>query len=299
MKTRLLVIFLGLSLLWASTVSVFYWRLKNNPRVIALTMDAGKEALQSQQMGEMERLTFLRQYLERFYNYDSNNFWQSQTSLAFLMTPKLSEERIREVSRLREKVQQKNLSQSGKITSLRLQADGTYEATARLLITDTQKNELYMTTRVRLENTERTLENPWGLMVSEMKFASSTAAPALPSQIHVSHQIPTLLTFPCAIENIENPREQDLKIKITTLNISELQITPTKNLAGLIPLIAVCKDMEFKFELSTEGLSKDLFFAFPIDAGLARRKEVTPSKGRKKDIYEKTIENVLGIELDN
>lgn len=301
MKTRILSVLLAISVLWAAVVSYLYWQLKNNPRVVAVTIDAGKESLQNIQMGEMERMTFLRQYLERFFNYDSNNFWQSQTSLAFLMVPKLGEERIREVSRLREKVQQKNMSQIGRLISLKLLADGSYKAQLQLQITeDTQKNELYATSQIRLSPTERSLENPWGLVVSEMKFISTTPqVPAFNPQVFASHQNPTLLTFPCAIENIENPREQDLKIKITTLNISELQITATKSFTGTASMLAICKDREFKFEISSEGKERDLFAAFPISAGNERRRETAPAKAKKKDIYEKTIENVLGIEIDN
>ncbi|WP_347358124.1 hypothetical protein [Bdellovibrio sp.] len=299
MKTRVLVILLAASLVWAGSVTYLYWQLKNNPRVVAITMDAGKESLQNVQLGEMERMTFLRQYLERYFNYDSNNFWQSQTSLAFLMSPKLSEERIREVSRLREKIQQKNLSQAGRLLSLKQVPDGSYQAELHLRITENaQKNDLYIKTQIRLSNTERTLENPWGLVVSSMQLSSAPTAPEFTALVRVGSQSPTLLTFPCAIENIENPRESDLKIKITTLNISELQITPTKTFTGPVSLLASCKGLEFKFDLVTEGKEKDLFVAFPESAGTVRRKEVVPGKVHKKDIYEKTIENVLGIELD-
>lgn len=299
MKTRVLVILLAASLVWAGSVTYLYWQLKNNPRVVAITMDAGKESLQNVQLGEMERMTFLRQYLERYFNYDSNNFWQSQTSLAFLMSPKLSEDRIREVSRLREKIQQKNLSQAGRLLSLKQVPDGSYQAELHLRITENaQKNDLYIKTQIRLSNTERTLENPWGLVVSSMQLSSAPTAPEFTALVRVGSQSPTLLTFPCAIENIENPRESDLKIKITTLNISELQITPAKTFTGPVSLLASCKGLEFKFDLVTEGKEKDLFVAFPESAGTVRRKEVVPGKVHKKDIYEKTIENVLGIELD-
>ena len=299
MKTRVLAILLAASLVWAGSVTYLYWQLKNNPRVVAITMDAGKESLQNVQLGEMEKMTFLRQYLERYFNYDSNNFWQSQTSLAFLMSPKLSEERIREVSRLREKIQQKNLSQAGRLLGLKLLPDASYEATVHLRITENaQKNDLYIKTRIRLSSTERTLENPWGLVVSSMQMSSTPTAPAFSARVHVGSQSPTLLTFPCAIENIENPQETELKIKITTLNISELQITPAKTFTGPATLLASCKGLEFKFDLITEGKEKDLFLAFPESVGTVRRKETAPGKIHKKDIYEKTIENVLGIELD-
>lgn len=306
MKNKILLALLVISVIWAGSVSYLYWKLKNNPRVVAISMEAGKESLQNMQLGEMEKMTFLRQYLDRFFNYDSNNFWQSQTSLAFLMAPKLSEERVREVSRLREKIQQKNLSQLGQLKSLKKLDDGSYEAQTYLQIHqetqqkgELQKNELYVTSHLRLQNAERTLENPWGLLVQEMKFDSSPQVFHFSPQIQVEAQNPTLLTFPCAIENIENPAEKNLKIKITTLNVSELQVTPSKDLPLPISLTATCKDVEYKFELQAKNKERDLFVSFPKEAGSIRKKEVAPTKARKKDVYEKTIENVLGIQLED
>ncbi|WP_413944320.1 hypothetical protein [Bdellovibrio sp. HCB-162] len=305
MKTKILSALLIVSIAWGSVVSYLYWKLKSNPRVVAISMEAGKESLQNIQLGEMEKMTFLRQYLDRFYNYDSNNFWQSQTSLAFLMAPKLSEERVREVSRLREKIQQKNLSQLGQLKSLKKFDDGSYEAETYLQIHqetqqkgELQKNELYVTSKLKLQNAERTLENPWGLLVQEMTFSSSPQVFSFSPQIHVEAQTPTLVTFPCAIENIENPAEKDLKIKITTLNVSELQITPSKELKLPVSLTAICKDTEYKFDLLAKTNERDLYVSFPKESGTIRKKEIAPTKTRKKDVYEKTIENVLGIKLD-
>ncbi|WII71383.1 hypothetical protein QJS83_13015 [Bdellovibrio sp. 22V] len=305
MKTKILSALLIFSLVWAVSVTVLYWKLKNNPRVVAVTMNVGQESLQNLQLGEMEKLTFLRQYLDRFFNYDSNNFWQSQTSLAFLMAPALGEERVREVSRLRAKIQQKNFSQLGKIQSLRQTKNGAYEALVHLQTMDgatkntsAKRNDLYVTVMLTLINSERTLENPWGLLVQSMNFANSTPQePPFQSEVFVQAKSPTLVTFPCAIENIENPDEKNLSIKITTLNVSELQVSPAPGLQLPVKLNATCKDSEFAFELKAHEEARHLFVAFPVSAGQIRKKE-TP-KIRKKDVYEKTIENVLGIELDN
>lgn len=298
MKNRTLIALLLLSFIWAVTVSILYWRLKSNPRVVAVTMEAGKEALQNKQLGEIEKMTFLRQYLDRYFSYDSNSFWQSQTSLAFLMSPPLGESRIREVGRLREKIQQKNLSQLGQLRSLKQIPDGRFAAVVFLQITEnSQKNDLYVTTLLKLQDTERTLENPWGLLVEEMTFVKTSpqAIPFAPVA-YIQNQNPSLLTFPCALANIENPDEENLKLKITTLNISELQITARHELKASLSLVASCKDVEFKFELRPSEGERTLYLAFPTQAGAPRKTRFTGP--RQKDIYEKTIENVLGIELD-
>ncbi|WP_415062536.1 hypothetical protein [Bdellovibrio sp.] len=299
MKTKVLSALLVLSLLWAFTVSFLYWRLKNNPRVVAVTMDVGKDTLQNTLLGEMEKTTFLRQYLERYFNYDSNNFWQSQTSLAFLMDPRLREERLREVRRLREKIQQKNLSQLGKLISLKRTSQNHYEGVLSLQITEERlKSDLSVTLEISLVSAERTLENPWGLLVEEMIFKKSTPTPAqVESRASVEPHSPTLLTFPCAITNIENPDENKLKTKITTLNVSELQITPSEILAQPLVLIALCKDLEFKVEILTAEKEQDLYLSLPLSAGVPKKKEAP--KARKRDIYEKTIDKVLGIKFED
>ncbi len=298
MKTKVLTALLVLSLLWACTISLLYWRLKNNPRVVAVTMDLGKDALQNIQLGEMEKMTFLRQYLERYFNYDSNNFWQSQTSLAFLMEPRLREERLREVRRLREKIQQKNLSQLGKLISLKKTSQDRYEGVLSLQITEERlKSDLSIMLGIFLVSTERTLENPWGLLVKEMTFKKSTPTPVLvTSRASVEPRSPTLLTFPCAITNIENPDENKLKTKITTLNVSELQITPSESLTQPLMLTALCKDLEFKVEILTAKKEQDLYLSLPLSAGVPKKKE-TP-KIHKRDIYEQTIDKVLGIKFE-
>ncbi|WP_413569896.1 hypothetical protein ACLWBD_05425 [Bdellovibrio sp. HCB117] len=307
MKVKVLSALLLLTFLWAVFVSYKYWQIKNNPRVVAITMDAAKGVLQNSQVGEMEKLTFLRQFLDRYYNYDSNNFWQSQTSLTSLMIGSLADNRVREVSRLREKIQQKNLSHLSRIVTLQQQKDGSYKATTHLQITEAAakndeatKSQLYITTSLKLQNTERTLENPWGLLVSEMKIENSaTQNLALSPRIQVSIGAPTVLLFPCAIENIENPFEKNLNMKVTTLNVSELQLTPQKGLPEQASFTATCRDEEYKFELRAGGEVQDLYVSVPKELGVLRKKDSGLSRPRKKDVYDKTIENVLGIQLEN
>ncbi|WP_246845654.1 hypothetical protein [Bdellovibrio sp. ZAP7] len=131
MKKHLWQILFAASFLWASVVSVLYWQLRSNPRVIAITTDmsgADKDRPQNFQLSEMEKVTFMRQYLDRYFTYDSNNFWQSQTSLTFLMSQNLREKRIQEVQRLRDKIQSKSLNQRSLLLSLTNTGGNQYRA---------------------------------------------------------------------------------------------------------------------------------------------------------------------------
>lgn len=296
MKNKLLTFLLVLTSLWAAIVTVLYLQLRNNPRVISVLVDPLKGHVQSEELTEMEKLTFLRQFLDRYFNYDSHSFWQSQTSLAFLMTPQLGEKRIVEVSRLREKIQNKNLIQAGKLESLTVSSAGDFTARIHLKITEgTRQNDLYTQLRLRLHKTDRTLENPWGLLVQEMSFlANSPNKDPFAATIRLGEKTPAILAFPCALENLHNPDENILKIKITTMNVSELQIFSTAEITTPLSLSAACKDYEFHWSLQSDNKNIDLFRLFPEETGIKRKNKAGKPA---KDIYEKTIESVLGIEL--
>lgn len=305
MKIKVLTTALIFAIAWAIGATFMYLQLKNNPRVVAVTTAAPSTLNQENlQLSEMEKITFLRQYLERFFNFDSNNFWQTQTSLSFLMAPDLRNQRIEEVRRLRDKIQQKNLVQKGQL--LTLSSNGKDKFTAQVhtetIEENGTKNELNSYLSLELVSTERTLENPWGLLVKQMKFEKSSSDPQVfASSLAIKEKVPLTITLPCAIENIENPKEDVLKTKITTMNVSEIQLTTPSPLTAPVTMKALCKDTEYTFEVKAGGQESDLFVAFPASVAVVRKKEVptAPSKPRKKDIYDKTIENVLGIKVEN
>lgn len=295
MRARILLVLLLVTSTWALTVSLLYWRLKSNPRVIAITTDLNKNLQQSLQLDELEKLTFLRQFLERYFQYDSNTFWQTQTSLAFLLAPDLRAQRLTEISRLKEKVQSKNISQNAQLLHIQQNTAGMYKAMLRLRLTEASSkvSDIQVHLHIQLENTERSMENPWGLAVKEMTFLSEE--PAEQVNLALKAGKPVLITFPCALETIENPREDLLQTKITTLNVSELQLTALKDLNEELPFLALCKDKEFRLIVVKSTAERTSFLALQESAAQKR----SSSAIKKKDVYDKTIENVLGIKLEN
>lgn len=289
--------------IWASVASFLYLRLKNNPRVIAVTTEIGRDILPNSKVSDLERVTYLRQFLERYFNYDSENFWPSQTSLSFLMSPDLRAERVSEVSRLREKIQQKNLLQKARINSIRLTSDLHYVAQITLLTkthTDIESapEQLFVSVILSLEASDRTLENPWGILVKTMSFSPSPTEFASDLSFNLSQTTPLTITFPCSLQNVETSGNQKIETKITTLNVSELQILATD--AKLEPpeeLIALCRDQEFHLSLTgNEKLERNVYFNLESRMGEARRRDHL-GKPKGKDIYEQTIEKVLGVKI--
>lgn len=295
MKTKWLTVLLTVSLLWAITSTILYYQLKSNPRVVAVTTDLGKNQLAQSQLSEMEKLSFVRQFIEQYGNYNSNNFWQTQTTLAFLMDSPLREKRIQEVSRLKEKIQKKNLSQQVHVKNISLNSQNIYSVQAQFTVTEEGQpsQQIHSLLQIKLNPTERTLENPWGLLIAGMDFTPQEAS--FDSVLWVKAQSPSVLTFPCAIENIENPAENLIETKITTLNVSEVQIVTPQGLKEETTLKAFCKNQEYSFVVKAMREEQTLFKVFPSSVAVMRK---TLSSARSKDIYDKTIESVLGIKVE-
>ncbi|MBO9668197.1 MAG: hypothetical protein J7501_15455, partial [Bdellovibrio sp.] len=254
MRQNVWKILFAVCLVWALIVSGLYWQLKSNPRVVAITSDMAlrDRGSQTAELNEMEKITFLRQYLERYFTYDSNNFWQSQTSLAFLMGPELREKRIQEVQRLREKIQSKTMNQKSQLLSLVSNGKDSYSAVLSIQISEDKGkiSSIILSTVLSLTTAERTLENPWGLLVNKMDILLASQDQAkIASDLGVSRDTPLVITFPCAIENVESTSES-LQTKITTLNVSELQLSSKTSLSVPIQLTAFCKEKEYHFTLS-------------------------------------------------
>ncbi len=299
MKRRLLEFLLAIAIVWSATSTFLYLQLKNNPRVVAVTTGSNSSLPQENfQLGEMEKITFLRQYLERYFNYDSNNFWQTQASLSFLMAPELRDKRLQEVRRLREKIQQRNMNQKAQLVTLSSKGRNTFEAviTQQIIDGQTKTSDLSFKVDLELDTTERTLENPWGLVVKQMDiFPPSTEAIPFQNNLKIAEKVPLILTFPCAIENIENS-DESLKTKITTFNVSEIQITTGHGLKNPVQMKALCKDSEFSFTITAATADQDLFKAFPLTSATTRKKELptsTQPRPRQKDIYEEAVEKAL------
>lgn len=298
MKIRLLAVLLAATTVWAITATILYWRLSHNPRVVAITAETGKDSAQSATMGHLERSNFAKQFLERLFTFDSTNFWQTQTSLSSLMSGPLRKDRTDEITRLQESIRKKNIRQSGQVLSLTADTDRSLTATVLLnILENNQKKELYMQVALTTESVERTLENPWGLSVVKIDFPKKSPTPLpLPAALTLAPNTPVTVAFPCALDGIKNPQEDVLQLKVTTLNTSEVQLNARKPLPGPVQLVASCnKDQEFIVDLTFAESGYDLYRVLSWENA---SKKIQEKKIRKKNEYEKTLEKVLGVELD-
>lgn len=300
MRPPTLKFLLVINFFWALTASSLYLHLRSNPRVIALPLEPSS-GIHSQSLADIEVNNFLRQFLEQYLNYSSQTFWQSQMNLTQLMTRSLAESRIHEIQKSKEKIHSKNISQKGTILKITELAKNKYRSEVKVSLNENSqtKNILFLNLMIELIPSDRTMENPWALLVSDIQIQSSTSQePSFLKQLQTRIGRTSFLTLPCAIENIENPDDKNLKIKITTMNISEIQLSTSSKILPT-KLIASCREQEFQFDLKSDSQEHTLFLNFPVLAGQSRSNKNQLGAKKEKDIYDKTIEKVLGVKLDN
>lgn len=283
------------TLSWAGVITFKYIQLKNNPLIMNVSPEL--RGGEGQSLDQIERVSFVRQFVERYVSFDFNNFWQGQTALSFLMTPDLREKRLAEISRVKEKIRKNAVVQRGKILSVRRGEDQTYRILAGVELSENRKvNHLNANIEMMLTEGTRSLENPWGLVVSKFRTDLQSQPAAFSGQFSMTKDSPTILSFPCAVENFEIPPQFPLKVKITTFNVSEIQLYLLDGGAPSASLKAFCREKEFSLVLKNEKGRADLFIEVP--ESLAKSRSTLAKKKPGQNPYQKTIESELGFMID-
>lgn len=289
-------ILFAVSFVWAGAASYQVWRLKNSPVVVNVSPSvAGGDA---RELNQMEKLSFIRQFVDRYTTFDHDNFWQSQVALSFLMAPPLREERLQEINRLKDKIQRNSTDQKGRVVSISIR-DGVYHVVADIdLLEGKKKIPLTVDLELELQENARNLDNPWGMVVAQFKSqVQNRKAPAFQGAIGIKQGQPLILSFPCAVENFEIPDSRKLRVKITTFNVSEIQLYSLQEDSGEMNLKAYCRDKEYRLTAKSGAQNIDLFAEVPEGSGLARNQGF-----KKKPVsspYQKTIENELGFVIED
>ena len=291
-----------ISTLWATVATYQYWRLKSNPLVFSLKQDAEVGA-DTKNLDQIERLSFVRQFVDRYVSFEPDNFWQGQTALSFLMASELREKRLQEISRLKEKIIKNNITQRGHILSVEKDHDHYIVHFLIDLSEGKSTQQLFSSVTLKLGEAPRSLENPWGLVISSLSFSPIEGKPKniFDGHLYAIKEAPVLLHFPCAVENLEVPPGAPVSVKITTLNVSEIQLFLNQDLAQEMRLKAYCHQKEFAWSLSAPGKEErtQLFIEVPDSAGHNRlAQDQSAKKAKKKNAYQKTIEDELGFVIE-
>ncbi|CAN5463844.1 hypothetical protein BH10BDE1_BH10BDE1_08380 [soil metagenome] len=263
-----------------------------------------------------EGIGFAREFSERFQTFDSRTFKATQTATAFLLDDDERTARLSEIERLGEKIERRDVTQKAHLISLMKLPGGSERFRADLDVELTEgTNSAPVNSRfvTRLEfsiaRTARSEQNPWGFRVRDLTQSviqpSAVDAVTLVTPTFVLRpKVATLLRFPCSIENVELPKATSIRVKLTTLDISELQLKTETPLTQSQVLRAVCRGRVFTMKIEPESVSaaateplvvlKSLTLANSTVASTLSNKKM---KHRKTD-DEKSIESQLGFVIE-
>ena len=260
-----------------------------------------------------EGITFARDFSERFLTFDSLNFRNRQTAVAFLLDDQAKSARLAEIDRLSEKIEKRDVSQRARLVTLTRvgRSEDRFRANVEVELiegsgTGAHRSQFATQLEFSIERTDRNSQNTWGFRVKNL------VQQVVPEEANVGTKpvfalrpgVPTLLRFPCSIENVELPKGTSVRVKLTTLDISELQLRTVKDLETEQTVRAVCRDRAFTLKLAPEvetsqglvvlkTLKMESAVALPSAESLK-----AAARNRRKTGVEKSIEDQLGFVVE-
>ncbi len=263
----------------------------------------------SHETSEFERLRFIRDFTDRLYTFQAASFRSTQTALAFLLADQQREEKLGEVERLASKIEKSGMSQVGRLHYLRaLDGSGRYEAAIRIRLNDGRaETPLIAYTQFELKALSPSAENPWGLKIDRLtQTVNADSGDGVKGlSLDLSSGGPGVtVQFPCLVENVELEKGTSLRVRLSTFDVSELEVT-SRGAAGDAHraeerVRVLCSDRAFQFVAKLRDLKDDLgwprllFLSFRMNDGIDRKVlERKPPRPRAK--FEKTLEEQLGF----
>jgi hypothetical protein len=262
---------------------------------------------------DFETVAFAREFAERFASFESESFRSTQTALSFLLEEKERSQRLEEIDRISEKLVKKSVTQRGRLMRLARRGEAEDAFQADLLVdllegasSSPSKTQFRLKLSFDVKKVDRTAQNPWGFLIGNLRQEVMAADPTeLGSRsILVRPQSPVLLRFPCVIENVELPKGTPIRVRLTTLDVSELQMRTAEPLIGEHKMRAVCRDRAYRVSLSSDLSASQ--GAYPLTSiqsyTIAQSETAKPMKNngprRAKSAVEKSIEEQLGFVIE-
>jgi hypothetical protein len=259
-----------------------------------------------------EGISFAREFSERFQSFDAGSFKPTQSATAFLLDDEARSARLAEIDRLAEKIERRDVSQKARLATLLKLPSGEDRFRADLNIdlnegSGTSATQSHFVTRMEFSiiRTARSEQNPWGFHVHALTQAviqpDSVDTPRLQAPVFLLRpNVAILIRFPCSIENVELPKATSIRVKLTTLDISELQMRTETKLNSPQTVRAVCRDRVFTMKIDDEkgeDSSLVVFKALTLTNSTVVTSTTKKKKHRKTD-FEKSIEDQLGFVVE-
>lgn len=303
MSSRILIVALLLSLGLNAVLLVSNFSRSDD-------MKGGPLAEGETEFQDFEIVAFAREFVERLTSFESETFRATQTAASFLMAEDLRRKRLAEVERLGEKIQSRRVVQRGRLMYLTRVSGAEDRFHARVQVDliegDGKLQSGYdIGMRFQVKRVARSAQNPWGFLVEVLEQTVATEKLSQESRqeeklIKIAPSKSVLLRFPCVIENVEIPKGTPLRVRLTTLDISEVQIRSQDVFNGEHVMTATCRDRAFRVRLQGADDPKGELVALKAltfdDAESLKAGEAT--KRRRKTAVERSIEEQLGFVIE-
>ena len=278
-------------------------------------LDPSDEAVAGKEEGfeTFEGIAFAREFSERYLTFDSTSFRNRQLAVAFLLDDQIRPARLAEIERLSEKIENRIVIQKARLVTLTKVGESTDRFRADLDVelmegsgSGAHSSEFSTQLEFSIERTDRNSQNTWGFRVKNLsqKVIPQEKGLGTAPIFALRAGVATLIRFPCSIENVELPKGSSVRVKLTTLDISELQMRTMNPLTTEQSVRAVCRDRAFTMKLRPDDdLSGDLIVLKTLTMESA---VVMPSaealkaaaRNRRKTGVEKSIEDQLGFVVE-
>jgi hypothetical protein len=310
----------GLSMVGNAYFSYLLYREPRSGHVLGRAGSAVTPSEADNAFKDFETVAFAREFAERFASFESESFRSTQTALSFLLAESERSQRLEEIDRLSEKLAKKSVAQRGRLIRLarRGEVEDAFQADLHVDLFEGAgaspgknpiKNQFRLKLSFDVKKVDRTAQNPWGFLIENLR--QEVIAEELDSHISRSivlrPQSPVLLRFPCVIENVELPKGTPIRVRLTTLDVSELQMRTVEPLIGEHKMRAVCRDRAYRISLSSDlSSSSSVQEAYPLTSiqayTVAQSEAAKPlirnGVRRPKTAVEKSIEEQLGFVIE-
>lgn len=266
---------------------------------------------------EFEEVGFARDFINRLISFEPESYRISQTALSFLMNSDLRADHLNEVSRLGSKIQKNAVSQKGELIALVRSRKNPRDFHAYTQIEITERTNFSYLSRIdfSIADVEKSPENPHGFLVDRLSREVVTSGKLEEmlelDRLRIFPRQAVLLRFPCTVEHVLLPQRSSVKMRLTTFDVSEVQIwsdevLPTENIMKVS-----CQHQDFPIKISS-ALDSDLqgyhsavvFRSFsPKFYRAEKRSRGKPDTGVNSKAttraIKKTLEEQLGFIIEN
>lgn len=266
---------------------------------------------------EFEEVGFARDFINRLISFEPESYRISQTALSFLMSPDLRADHLNEVSRLDSKIQKNAVSQKGELIALVRSRKNPRDFHAYTQVEIIERINISYLSRIdfSIADVEKSPENPRGFLVDRLSREVVTKGRLEEmlefDRLRVFPKRAVLLRFPCTVEHVLLPQGSSIKMRLTTFDVSEVQIWSDRVLPTESIMKVSCQHQDFPIKISS-ALDSDLqgyhsavvFRSFSPKFYRAEKKPMQKSdtgihSKAATQVIKKTLEEQLGFIIEN